>query len=82
MHCVRAINLRQLGCGWVITIFLLFVVAGPRRPLEGDAESTSAAINGQWQAQMQTRAAAIAAQASKAGNDLYNNLATALNERG
>jgi len=58
------------------------LLAGPRRPLEGDAESTSAAINGQWQAQMQTRAAAIAAQASKAGNDLYNNLATALNERG
>jgi len=58
------------------------LLAGPKRPLEGGAESTSAAVNGQWQAQMQTRAAAIAAQASQAGNEIYNNLAIALNERG
>ncbi|KLO20106.1 hypothetical protein SCHPADRAFT_898161 [Schizopora paradoxa] len=58
------------------------LLAGPKRPLEGDAQTTTAAVNGQWQAQMQTRASAIAAQASQAGNEIYSNLAAALNERG
>lgn len=62
-------------------ISIAFQVAGPNRPIPQDAE-TSTIVSSEWQAQMQTRAQAIANQASKTGTNLYANLSAAVSERG
>lgn len=58
-----------------------YVVAGPNRPVPKEA-TTSSIVNGQWQSQLQSRAQALANQASKTGASLYNNLTSAVGERG
>ncbi|THH11619.1 hypothetical protein EW145_g567 [Phellinidium pouzarii] len=57
------------------------LLAGPNRPIPEDA-STSSVVNSQWQSQMQSRAQALANQASRTGLDLYASLSTAVSERG
>lgn len=76
MHCVSKCH-GLLYC----SILIEYAVAGPKRPIPKEA-TTSSVVNGQWQSQLQTRAQALASQASKTGSDLYNNLASAMSERG
>lgn len=54
-------------------------VAGPNRPIP---EETSTIVNNQWQKQMQTRAQELAKHGSRMGTDIYNNLTSAVAERG